>query len=468
MRFASQGVTMLSVLVIDDEPDLLDLVRYFLERYGDMKVDTSRSSKDALNQVDKKEYDAIILDYSLPEISGIDFLKILRAKGDTTPIIIFTGVGRERAAIEALNNGADFFLQKGDDPQTQFRELAHMIKQARDRRSVGRSPGTSKRIISDVMSFSPEAMVGIDREGTVVAWNTAMAELSNVNAEVMIGKGNYEYAVPFFGKKVPMLIDLVFATEAELGAHNYNIVSRDKGAVIAWTRAVRPDNRELTFWMRAMPLYDGKGAFIGAIGSVRDITDLAGAALRSAVPATPSAPVPSAGAATPAHGRLLDRITGKAKAAYRQGVRLWYKEGKPEEAIRCFDQATGIDSGLAYVWNDRGLCLKELGRFEEAQKSFERALELSPKDEEYLYDYGEVLETIGILRRENKILNSAIHSFSTVTEISPNNANAWNHIGICAREIGQEDAARNAFERASSIVRAKKDRMFQRRRDAVL
>ena len=112
--------------------------------------------------------------------------------------------------------------------------------------------------------------------------------------------------------------------------------------------------------------------------------------------------------------------------------------------------------------------MKELGKFEEAQKSFERALELSPKDEEYLYDYGEVLETIGILRRENKILDSAIHSFSTVTEISPNNANAWNHIGICAREIGQEDEARNAFERASSIVRAKKDRMFQRWRDAVL
>jgi PAS domain S-box-containing protein len=459
---------MLSVLAIDDEPDLLDIVRHFLERYGDMKVETTPSTTEALNLISKKEYDAIILDYFMPEISGIEFLKILRAKGDTTPVIIFTGVGREHAAIEALNNGADFFLQKGEDPKTQFRELAHMIKQARDRRSVGRSPGTSKRIIADVMSFSPEAMVGIDREGTVIAWNTAMAELSGVNAEVMVGRSDHEYAVPFYGKKVPMLVDLVFATDAELGAHNYNIVSRDKGAVIAWTRVVRPDNRELTLWMRAMPVYDGKGVFIGAIGSVRDITDLAATALKSTVSVPQSVSLPSASVSIPVQAGLLDRITGKAKAAYRQGVRLCYKEGKPEEAIQYFDKATEIDSGLAYVWNDRGLCLKELGKFEEAQKSFERALELSPKDEEYLYDYGEVLETIGILRRENKILNSAIHSFSMVTEISPNNANAWNHIGICAREIGQEDEARNAFERASSIVRAKKDRMFQRRRDAIL
>jgi Flp pilus assembly protein TadD len=55
-----------------------------------------------------------------------------------------------------------------------------------------------------------------------------------------------------------------------------------------------------------------------------------------------------------------------------------------------------------------------------------------------------------------------------VTELSPNNANAWNHIGICAREIGRESESRNAFERARSIIRVKKDRMFQRRRDAIL
>ena len=62
-------------------------------------------------------YDAMVVDYDLPEINGIEFLKIIRAKGDTTPLIIYTGVGREYAAIEALNYGADFFLKKGDDVQ---------------------------------------------------------------------------------------------------------------------------------------------------------------------------------------------------------------------------------------------------------------------------------------------------------------------------------------------------------------
>ena len=197
---------MLSVLVVDDETNILDLIRHFLERFGGMEVETTPSTKDALMLVSKKEYDAIVVDCYMPEITGLNFLKILRAQGDTTPIIMFTGVGRENAAIEALNNGADFFLKKGDDPRTQFRELVHMIQRAKDQRSIGRSLGTSQRIIADVMSFSIEAMFAIDREGKVIAWNSAMEELSGIVAEVMVGKGDHEYAMPFMGKKCRYLL----------------------------------------------------------------------------------------------------------------------------------------------------------------------------------------------------------------------------------------------------------------------
>jgi len=462
---------MVSVLVIDDEQDILELVQHFLERFGDMKVETSRSTKEALGIVTRKEYDAIVLDCFMPELTGIDFLKILRAKGDTTPIIIFTGVGRENSVIEAINYGADFFLKKGDDPKTQFRELAHMIQQAIDRRTVGRSVGTSQRVISDAIGFSAEAMFAIDREGQVVAWNGPMEELSGVSSDVMVGKGDHEYAMPFFGKKVPMLIDLVLAPDTEIAEHNYTIINREKGAVIAWINATKPDGRELIFWMRAKPLYDGKGGFIGAVGSVRDITGVAGSALKG-VSSQPA----GGGSAAPGfapeekvsiQGGILDRLTGKAKSAYKQGVRLYYREGKYDEGIQYFDRALEIDPNLAYVWNDRGLCFKDMGKFEEAQKCFERAVELVPRDEEYVYDYGEVLEIIGIMRRDNKILENAIRNFALVAEINPNNANAWNHLGVCIKEIGRDEESRQAFERAGGIMRAKKDRMFQHKRESI-
>jgi Flp pilus assembly protein TadD len=169
----------------------------------------------------------------------------------------------------------------------------------------------------------------------------------------------------------------------------------------------------------------------------------------------------------PATGGFLDRITGKAKSSYKQGVGLYYREGKYEDALKCFDRSVEIDPNLAQVWNDRGLCLKEMGRLEDAQKSFERALELAPQDEEYVYDYGEVLEMMGILRREKKIFEKAILAFSKVTDINPNNASAWNHLGVCIKEIGHDEEAGQAFKRAQGIIRMNKDRMFRRKRETV-
>jgi Flp pilus assembly protein TadD len=222
--------------------------------------------------------------------------------------------------------------------------------------------------------------------------------------------------------------------------------------------------------MRAMPIYDGKGVLLGVVGSVRDITDVADTLLKDIAVSGAKAGLPAAGTPVPEQvsGTFLDRITGRAKAEYRKGVKLFYKEGKNEEAIQCFDRAIAIDPNIPDVWNERGLCLKSLGKFEDAQKSIERALEMVPRDEEFLYNYGEVLETIGILHRQNKILKNAIQSFSAVTEINPNNASAWNHLGVCIKETGRDEESRNAFERARAIIRANKDRPVRRRRDTLI
>jgi len=59
----------------------------------------------------------------MPETNGIDFLKLIRSRDDPIPFILFTGRGREEVVIEALNSGADFYLQKGGDPSSQFKEL---------------------------------------------------------------------------------------------------------------------------------------------------------------------------------------------------------------------------------------------------------------------------------------------------------------------------------------------------------
>lgn len=130
---------MYQVLYVDDEPDLLEITKLYLEISHEFAVDTATSAQEILDNRDLLVYDAIISDYQMPEMDGITFLKHLKAAGNTTPFIIFTGRGREEVVIEALNNGADFYLQKGGEPKSQYAELSNKIRYAISRKQAEES-----------------------------------------------------------------------------------------------------------------------------------------------------------------------------------------------------------------------------------------------------------------------------------------------------------------------------------------
>ena len=126
--------TKIQVLCVDDEPMLLDLTKTYLEKSGSIEVDTCEDANLALDKLEKHDYDIVISDYQMPGIDGIKLLKSIRALDIDVPFVVFTGRGRETVAIEALNNGADFYLQKGGDPRSQFAELSNVINVLHSRR----------------------------------------------------------------------------------------------------------------------------------------------------------------------------------------------------------------------------------------------------------------------------------------------------------------------------------------------
>jgi CheY-like chemotaxis protein len=125
---------MITVLYVDDEPVLLDIGNLFLERTGAFRVDTLPSAPAALEILKTRRYDAIVSDYQMPEMDGIAFLKAVRKTDPALPFIIFTGRGREDVVVEALNSGADHYLQKGGEPRSQFAELGHFITRSVERK----------------------------------------------------------------------------------------------------------------------------------------------------------------------------------------------------------------------------------------------------------------------------------------------------------------------------------------------
>jgi PAS domain S-box-containing protein len=125
---------MIQVLLVDDEAVLSELAKEWLESYGDIEVTTVASAAECLLRLRNGRFDVVVSDYQMPGMDGIELLKTLRAEGNTLPFILFTGRGRESVVIEALNSGADGYLQKGGETAPQFAELAHKVRMNVERR----------------------------------------------------------------------------------------------------------------------------------------------------------------------------------------------------------------------------------------------------------------------------------------------------------------------------------------------
>lgn len=122
------------ILLVDDEPALLEIAKLFLERDAQFSTETAPSADVALGLLETDSFDAIVSDYQMPGMDGLALLSAIRERGNPIPFIILTGKGREEVVIEALNLGADFYLQKGGDPYSQFAELKSKIIHAVEKR----------------------------------------------------------------------------------------------------------------------------------------------------------------------------------------------------------------------------------------------------------------------------------------------------------------------------------------------
>ena len=130
----------------------------------------------------------------------------------------------------------------------------------------------SHQRLSDIVNFLPDATLAVDLEGRVIAWNLAIEEMTGVKKQDMIGKGDYEYALPFYGMRRPILIDLALKPDADI-EKKYSFVSRDKDSIIAESVSRHLiTGQDVFLWIKASAIYDASGNIVGAIETIRDIT----------------------------------------------------------------------------------------------------------------------------------------------------------------------------------------------------
>jgi len=266
---------MVTILYVDDEPALLEIGKLFLESQEDFHVETLPSARLALQRLGcTQRYDAILSDYQMPEMNGIEFLKEVRRQYGEVPFILFTGKGREEIVIQAINNGADFYVQKGGEPRSQFAELAHHIRAAIERRTAIDRLRNSEQRLADIIDFSPNPMFAIDNKGVVILWNKAIAELTGISSDKILGKGNYECANALYHERRPMLADLILTEDAMFEKEQYLYTLRENRMLTAEALITRDDGTEIHLWGKASRLYKPSGDCAGAIETLTDITRL--------------------------------------------------------------------------------------------------------------------------------------------------------------------------------------------------
>ncbi len=169
---------MIRVLYVDDEPGILDAVRLTLEDMGTFRVDTAVGAENGLNML-ANPYDVILSDYDMPEVNGVGFLKIVRERFGDIPFILYTGYSREHVLIEAINNGANFYLQKGGDgdPEVHFTELAHTIEQAVERKRALEALSRSENQYQKIFNNAILGLFRSTREGELLDLNPAYAKM---------------------------------------------------------------------------------------------------------------------------------------------------------------------------------------------------------------------------------------------------------------------------------------------------
>jgi len=178
------------ILVVDDEPLLRDSLRDILLQNG-YEASTARNGRDALVQIARQHFDAILLDLFMPDIHGTEVLDFIARRGLDTPVIVVSGDDSVDSVINALRGGAQDFLRKPYQPDEMLKRVGNVIQRRRlelENRSVLQQMEQSEKWHRFLVNSSPDFIYTLDCEGRFTFVNDRVESLLGYKHDELLGQ----------------------------------------------------------------------------------------------------------------------------------------------------------------------------------------------------------------------------------------------------------------------------------------
>jgi PAS domain S-box-containing protein len=243
---------MFSVLVVDDASDLLERIRTFLEKSGEIRIESVHSLKQATEKLKTRTYDLILSYDQIPEVNGIEFVsemngiefvKYLRSSGNGTPVILISRKPAGKITLQEVSVATGITVPATGDLRPQLTEILTLIKQSILRKKAERDTKAQNDQLAAILAASPLGIFQV-RNATIQWVNNRGASLLGYNEANLIGKDlatlfstAEEYAQ--FSREIGHRQDSRGFGQAECG-----LVRKDRTLLPCLIRVQAPDPRD--------------------------------------------------------------------------------------------------------------------------------------------------------------------------------------------------------------------------------
>src|SRR5262249_14423721 len=174
------------VLIIDDNTSLAENLRDVLEGARELDVDVvlAEDGQHGLSAARRDGFDVAVVDVKLPDASGVDLIRPLRAASEHGEIVLVTGFATVDTAIAALRAGAFAFILKSFRPE----ELISTVAQALEKIALKREREEYERRYRALVDAADVLIVGLDAEGRVTLFNARLSAVTGVVPEAALGR----------------------------------------------------------------------------------------------------------------------------------------------------------------------------------------------------------------------------------------------------------------------------------------